>query len=241
MNTSVLPVYDAQKVTLPMVELFQTVEGEGMRAGFLTTFVRVFHCNLRCTWCDTKYSYAPFEAPYVASISEIVEQVTYLGNRYVCLTGGEPLIHREKSLALVHALAQMEQLQDVHIETNGAIDLTPYAQLCEEDASACAKVRFIMDYKLGKSGETQRMHLPNFKLLRPQDEIKFVIADEVDFDEARMVLKNHHRKGQVLFSPVWETMPPAHLVELMLSHHLVDVKFNLQQHKVIWHPDTRGV
>ena len=120
---------------LPMVELFETVEGEGRMAGYPTTFVRVFNCNLRCTWCDTPYSYAPEKAAFTASIEEIVEQTASYGHGVICLTGGEPLMHGLKSQALVYHLSQLPTVWDIHIETNGAINLMPFSLLRERDGS----------------------------------------------------------------------------------------------------------
>jgi 7-carboxy-7-deazaguanine synthase len=225
---------------LPMVEVFQTVEGEGTRAGFPTTFVRVFNCNLRCTWCDTPYSYAPAKPEYVAKVSEIVAEVKRFPNKAICLTGGEPLMHGRKSLLLLQALAEIEWVEDIHIETNGAIYLGPFHEWREESELG-RKVRFILDYKLPASGENDKMIEENFAFLRETDEIKFVIADDRDFEVAVDVLKHKVQKGIPLFSPVWETMPPARLVERMLEQKLTDVKLSLQLHKIIWDPDKRGV
>lgn len=223
-------------VKLPMVEIFETVEGEGTRAGFPTVFVRLFGCNLRCVWCDTTYSYPPDKADKVMTIEEIVREVGRYSSRHLCLTGGEPLLYGEHSLALIEALSSLEQIVDVHIETNGAIDLAPFLSKVTS-----SKVRYIMDYKLPGSGETEQMIHGNFALLRKQDEVKFVIADEADFHFAREVLAQYPTEALALFSPVWETMPPARLVELMLKHSLVNVKLNMQLHKVIWDPAARGV
>src|SRR5579875_1278051 len=109
---------DWRSSRLPMVEIFETVEGEGTRAGFPTVFVRVFHCNLRCTWCDTPYSYAPHKPAFEATIDDIANQVAAFGWHNVCLTGGEPLIHRHKSQLLVDRLAAIDHVRDIHIETN---------------------------------------------------------------------------------------------------------------------------
>ncbi|NGQ96847.1 radical SAM protein [Brevibacillus sp. SYP-B805] len=232
---------NATNMKLPMVELFQTIEGEGTRAGFPTTFVRVYNCNLRCAWCDTTYSYAPHPAEFYATVEEIAERVASFGNPYVCLTGGEPLMHGEKSLALVEALASIPCVTDVHIETNGAVPLEPFAALRDSHPEAAAKVRFIMDWKLPSSREMDRMLPGNLALLDERDECKFVIGDEHDFEVACQVLDTYRPRALPLFSPVWETMPPARLAELLLASGRKQVKLNLQIHKVIWHPDARGV
>ncbi|CAG7650917.1 7-carboxy-7-deazaguanine synthase QueE [Paenibacillus allorhizosphaerae] len=226
-------VYD---VKLPMVEIFETVEGEGTRAGFPTVFVRLFGCNLRCTWCDTKYSYPPAEAEHVLTIGQIVEQATSYRSTHVCLTGGEPLLYGDKSAALIEALVATGRFTDLHIETNGAIDLGMFL-----DRITAPEVRYIMDYKLPDSGETDKMITANLAKLRPQDELKFVIGSERDFMAAKEVLAAYPTAALPLFSPVWETMPPVRLVSLMLEHGLSRVKLNMQLHKIIWDPAARGV
>lgn len=223
-------------IRIPMVEIFETVEGEGTRAGFPTVFVRLFGCNLRCTWCDTKYSYPPAEAENVMTIAEIVSKVTSFRSRHICLTGGEPLLYGEKSLALIDALAELEQVDDLHIETNGAIDLAMFVERV-----ASPKVRYIMDFKLPDSGEMEQMIMSNFGLLREQDELKFVIGSEHDFRTAVDVLEKYPTKALPMFSPVWETMPPHKLVQHMLEAGLSRVKLNMQLHKIIWDPAMRGV
>ncbi len=229
------------EVKIPMVELFETVEGEGTQAGYPTTFVRVFNCNLRCTWCDTPYSYAPAKPEFFATIAEIVAEVKRYGHPRICLTGGEPLIHGEKSLMLIEALAQLEEVADIHIETNGAIHLAPFHAWRKANPEFGKKVRFVLDYKLPASGEQDKMIEENFTFLRDTDEVKFVIADDTDFDVAVEVVRQRMKRGVPLFSPVWESMPPARLVERMLAERLTQVKLNLQLHKVIWDPNARGV
>lgn len=236
----VLEQADVSEVRLPMVEVFETVEGEGTQAGFPTIFIRVFNCNLRCCWCDTPYSYAPAKPEYLATIAEIVKQVNQFSSKSICLTGGEPLMHGEKSMQLIQALTDIEHVTDIHIETNGAIHLAPFHQFRIENKYAGEKVRFILDYKLPGSRENQRMIPENFAYLRDTDEVKFVVANEADFHYAVDVLSKIKR-GIPLFSPVWETMSPQKLVSLILENKLANVKLNLQLHKLIWDPRTRGV
>lgn len=199
--------------SLPLVEMFETIEGEGSAAGKQTTFIRLFHCNLRCVWCDTTYSYAPSKPEFEATIEEIAEKVRCLGNHYVCLTGGEPLIHGEKSMALIDRLAKIDCIQDIHVETNGAILLKPFINMRRLSTIISNKVRFIMDFKLPDSGEMKKMVYENFDLLDEQDEIKFVIGTEHDFNIAMEIIDKHYKKGRLLMSPVWETMTPADLVK----------------------------
>ncbi len=107
---------------------------------------------------------------------------------------------------------ELAHIQDIHIETNGAVDL----QFFFMERVSSPKVRYIMDYKLPASGETDAMLLTNLPLLRGQDELKFVVGNEADFRAAKELLETHPTKALPLFSPVWETMPPVKLVELIL-------------------------
>ncbi|MBB3110009.1 7-carboxy-7-deazaguanine synthase [Paenibacillus phyllosphaerae] len=228
---------DPRTIRLPMVEIFETVEGEGTRAGYPTVFVRLFGCNLRCVWCDTKYSYPPAEAEFTMTIGEIVQKVEQdYKATHICMTGGEPLLYGTRSGALLEALCAIERITDVHVETNGAIDLAPFL-----NSIASPKARYVMDYKLPDSGENDAMLHDNFALLRPQDEVKFVIASDRDFEAALEVLDKYPTAAVPLFSPVWESMPPAKLVEKILAAGRPGIKLNMQLHKIIWDPAKRGV
>ena len=138
-------------------------------------------------------------------------------------------------------MAKLESIKDIHIETNGAIDIEKFDVLRNQYPFLQDKVRFVIDYKLTASGEKEQMIHRNFSFLKGKDEIKFVIANETDFQEMKDVVESHHQKGQILLSPVWESMPPARLVEMVLAEKLSDVKVSLQLHKVIWDPNKRGV
>jgi 7-carboxy-7-deazaguanine synthase len=229
------------EIKIPMVEIFETVEGEGTASGYPTIFVRLFNCNLRCTWCDTKYSYAPAKPEYFATITEIVNNVKRYGHNRVCLTGGEPLMDAKKSLMLIKALAEIENVEDIHVETNGAICLKKFEELRKSNVFVKNKLRFILDYKLLSSGENEKMIMGNFELLQDHDELKFVISSYEEFLQSTEVIQKWYKKGIILFSPVWESLSPQKLVSLILKHKLSNVKLNLQMHKVIWEPDTRGV
>lgn len=237
-------VYDQEEIlswSLPMVELFETIEGEGQGAGFPTVFVRLFHCNLRCVWCDTPYSYAPAKPEYEASLHELIEQVKEYASHNICLTGGEPLIHKHKSAALIHQLSVLDHIKDIHIETNGAIDLQPFVKTRSHCHSWQNKVRFIMDYKLPDSGEMESMLDSNIALLSQRDELKFVIGSDQDFSIATSIIKQFKPNATVLMSPVWEQMKPADLVRKILKEPLPQVKVSMQLHKLIWDPMQRGV
>ncbi|MCY0876264.1 MAG: radical SAM protein [Firmicutes bacterium] len=232
MNSAAL----VKTVKLPMVEIFQTVEGEGTAAGYPTVFVRLFGCPLRCAWCDTPYSYPPAEAEFTMTIGEICERVASFRAARVCVTGGEPLLYGERSGALLRAIAEMDQIVDVHVETSGAIAIAPFLTMVSS-----SKVRYIVDYKLPGSGEEARMDLANVTDLRSVDELKFVIASRVDYERACAVIAQYRPLGTILFSPVWGSVAPDQLVTWMLEDGLANVKLSLQIHKVIWDPQLRGV
>lgn len=223
-------------ISLPLVEIFETIEGEGQQAGFHTVFVRLYGCNLRCSWCDTPYSYAPAKPEMTLSIKEIVEKVSSFKAKNICLTGGEPLLYGEKSIVLINRLLEIDGIKDIHIETNGAIDLARFMNSISDK-----RVRYIMDYKLSESNERDKMIDSNLDLLREIDELKFVIGSDEDFNEATEIVSGNEIKSQILFSPVWGEMEPRKLVEKIITNGLSQVKLSLQIHKIILDPSTRGV
>ncbi|SFR62157.1 7-carboxy-7-deazaguanine synthase QueE [Anaeromicropila populeti] len=232
---------DVKNNQIAMVEIFQSIEGEGTKAGTPTTFIRLFGCNLRCSWCDTKYSYEPDKPRFYASVEQILEQATTYGSSSVCLTGGEPLLSFKNAYALLLGLGELDFIKDIHIETNGSIDLTPYCKLRNDNANLNQKVRFVVDYKPISSGQNEKMNLNNFSLLSNRDEIKFVIGSEEDFLLARTVIEQYYQSGQILFSPLWGKIEPARLVSLMLDSKLLHARLSLQLHKMIWGQDKEGV
>ncbi|MED4126732.1 7-carboxy-7-deazaguanine synthase QueE [Shouchella miscanthi] len=226
---------------IPMVEIFETIEGEGTNAGFATTFIRLFGCNLRCTWCDTPYSYTPAKPEFYSTIEQIIRTVDEYKNPKICLTGGEPLLSSINSTNLLNSLSEKDYIDDIHVETNGAINLKKYHEVRLNNKNWLKKVRFIVDYKLPDSGENEKMIHDNFDYLNRSDEVKFVIASDEDFNFAVNVLNKYHKDGLPLFSPVWESMPPSKLAAKILKTQLTKVKLNLQLHKIIWDPQKRGV
>jgi len=211
---------------LTVNEIFHSIQGESTRAGQPCVFVRLTACDLRCTWCDTPYA---FHEGRSMSIDEVVTAVDEYGCPLVEITGGEPLLQDE-----VYPL--MERLLDggrtVMLETGGhrPIDRVP------------AAVVKIVDVKCPGSGESGRNCWANLDALAPHDEVKFVIADRADYEFARDVVRTKlaGRQGAVLFSPVHGALDPKTLSEWVLADRLT-VHVQLQIHKIIWTPDTRGV
>jgi 7-carboxy-7-deazaguanine synthase len=212
---------------LTVNEIFHSIQGESTFAGQPCVFVRLTACDLRCSWCDTPYAF--YEGRKM-SVDDVVADVEARGCDLVEVTGGEPLLQAD-----VYPL--MQQLIDrgktVLIETGGHRSIANVPQ----------GVIRIMDVKCPGSGESAKNDWSNLPLLTEQDEVKFVIADRVDYDYARDVVARERlteRCGAVLFSPVHGTMDPKQLAEWVLSDRL-PVRVQLQLHKYIWTPDTRGV
>lgn|SRR5581483_725828 len=210
---------------MKVTEIFHSIQGESTLAGRPCVFVRLTGCPLRCTWCDTAYS---FHGGTDMSIETIREQVRTYGCSLVEVTGGEPL-HEPESFGLITALCQ--DGYEVLVETSGAIDISPVDR----------RARIILDVKCPGSGMTDRMDWENLSRLRPGDEVKFVLLDRGDYEWAREVMARHHLTNRpILFSPVHGRLDPRELSEWVLADRL-GVRVQLQMHKYIWDPDTRGV
>ncbi|MBK9306810.1 MAG: 7-carboxy-7-deazaguanine synthase QueE [Nitrospira sp.] len=209
-----------------ITEIFHSVQGESTFAGMPCVFVRLTGCPLRCTWCDTDYA---FFGGSELSLDEVLGKIRSFGCSLVEVTGGEPLSQTETT-TLLHRLCQ--EGFTVLLETSGALDT----------ARVDPSVRIILDVKCPGSGMTERMHWPNVDRLRPQDEAKFVIQDEIDYDWAKRMLDRFRltERCPVLFSPVFGTLDPRALSEWVLADRL-PVRLQLQLHKYIWAPDMRGV
>jgi 7-carboxy-7-deazaguanine synthase len=209
-----------------VTEIFHSIQGESTYAGRPCVFVRLTGCPLRCTWCDTAYA---FYGGRDLTIDEIVNQVRAFSCDLVEVTGGEPL-SQPASLPLLTRLC--DEGFEVLVETSGAI----------ETIGVDRRVHVILDVKCPGSGMTDRMCWSNLDRLAPQDEVKFVIKDRVDYEWAREVLHRHELPGRctVLMSPVFGEVEVRYLAEWILADKL-PVRFQLQMHKFIWAPDMRGV
>lgn len=214
-------------MALTVYEIYKSIQGESTRAGLPCTFVRLAACDLRCVWCDTPYA---FTGGRKMTIDEVVTAVEALGCGLVELTGGEPLLQAEAP-ALMSAL--LARGHTVLLETGGHISIGNVP----EDVVA------IVDVKCPGSGESHRMHWPNLDDLSGHDEVKFVLADRADFDYACDVVCRHDlasRVAAVLFSPVHGVLAPDELARWILDAN-IPARLQLQTHKYIWDPETRGV
>lgn len=201
---------------MKICEMFRSIQGEGKLIGVPTYFIRSIGCNLDCAWCDTKYS---FDGGTEMSVDEIVESAK--DERNVCLTGGEPMIQKEFPELLDRLLAAGKH---VTIETNGSVSI--------KDLPDSENILVSMDVKCPSSKMTERMDWNNLALLKPKDQLKFVLADEGDFEFAVDIVKRYNPDTEVIFSPVGglEVRPIAErVVESGLN-----VRVLLQLHKIIW-------
>ena len=215
-------------MTLKVNEIFYSIQGESTRAGAPCVFVRLTGCNLRCSYCDTTYAY---EEGVIMGIEEIVEKIKGFGCSIVEVTGGEPLI-QDETPQLIATLLDLGYT--VLLETNGSKNIGPVDKRCVK----------IMDVKCPSSGEEKNNDLENLQRLNCGDELKFVIADRIDYDFAVEIvsrISEDIRKGiHIHFSPCFGKIHPRELSEWILKDNL-DVRLNLQLHKYIWPPDMRGV
>jgi 7-carboxy-7-deazaguanine synthase len=201
-----------------IIEVFHSLQGEGPLTGERTTFIRTARCNLRCSWCDTTYSFGPGRE---RSIPSLLREVSKNRTRYVCLTGGEPLLQRD-SVTLVLRLSG-RGITTV-VETGGSLDVGPFLEIPHTILS--------LDVKCPSSKMEGKNRWSNLPLLRPTDVVKFVIADRKDYLYAKGVFRRYHGPAAVVFQPVWGT-DAGRLADWVLADRL-DVRVLLQEHKLLW-------
>lgn len=201
-------------------EIFYSLQGESRTVGFPTVFVRLTGCPLRCQYCDTAYAFSGGE---LLSLSAILSQVQSWNPRYVTVTGGEPLAQPE-CLPLLTALC--DEGFAVSLETSGAMDI----------AGVDPRVSVVMDLKTPDSAESHRNLYSNIALLKPADQVKFVICSRQDYQWSKMKVDEYQladRVGDVLFSPSHQQINPTDLADWILQDRL-PVRFQIQLHKLLW-------
>ncbi|HZU33097.1 MAG TPA: radical SAM protein [Candidatus Angelobacter sp.] len=226
---------------MQIIEIYRSVQGESSFAGVPCIFVRLAACNLRCVWCDSEYT---FSGGRKMSVDEVQQEVIRLApGGLVEITGGEPMLQERELVPLMEQLLALGYT--LLLETSGerALERVPKA------------VHKIVDVKCPGSGEGGSFRLSNLAALTPGDEIKFVLADRVDYEFARDFTREHGletRVANVLFSPAFRKNPstergasncqldPRVLTEWILEDKL-NVRLGLQIHKFIWEPATKGV
>jgi 7-carboxy-7-deazaguanine synthase len=226
---------------MQITEIYKSIQGESTHAGLPCVFVRLTGCNLRCSWCDSEYT---FTGGHRMSMEEVLEEVEQLSpGGLVEITGGEPMLQEKEVVPLMQRL--LDDGYTVLLETSGErrLDHVPRA------------VHKIVDVKCPNSGEPDTFHMENLEALSSADEIKFVLSDRTDYEFAKDFVARHdlaRRVNAVLFSPAFAKdarggrdtshclLDPRELAEWMLADN-VPARLGLQLHKFIWDPALKGV
>jgi 7-carboxy-7-deazaguanine synthase len=212
---------------LKINEIYMSIQGESSNAGLPCVFVRLTYCNLRCTYCDTEYA---FYEGRDYSVEQVISRIKEFECRLVEITGGEPLVQIEDCRLLLSNLC--DEGFEVMLETGGSLPINDID----------ARVKIIMDLKCPSSGMMKKNLYENIDYLKPDDELKFVIGTREDYEWTKETINQYglDRKCSILLSTVFGKLEPVTLVEWMLQDKIT-ARFQLQMHKFIWHPDTKGV
>lgn len=210
-----------------VAEIFESIHGEvnGHHQGRITTFIRLSGCNLKCPYCDTKKTWDPLYGLNL-TVPAILEQVQSFGNKYICLTGGEPLLDEKMAIELLKVL--WRQGYHISVETNGTIDITPFFRYVES---------FVIDYKLHIIPDNAKRIKSNFQLLRNTDVIKFVVNSKEEAIQSfyiKGVLEKTYNTNPIFaFSPVDTGIKAKELLSLILEEKVNDAVLSLQIHKIV--------
>ncbi len=207
-----------------ITEIYYSIQGESSYVGLPSIFVRLAGCNLNCSYCDTSYAR---QNGYKLELLELYARLEKYSCKLVVITGGEPLLQTE---VLPFCEGLIKNGYRVLLETNGSLDISRLPR----------EVIKVMDLKCPDSGECERISWENLKHLNPDDELKFVICSRRDYEWARGIMKQYNLKHNILMGAAYGCLEPNTLVEWILKDSL-PVRFQLQIHKYIWPPDTKGV
>jgi len=214
-------------MSLVVNEIFNSIQGESLYAGLPCTFVRLTGCNLRCSYCDTRYAY---EEGASLTITDIIDKVSGYGCPLVEITGGEPLIQSETPLLIKNLI---ENGYKVLLETNGTIDISRIDERCVK----------ILDIKCPGSGESGKNNLDNLNMLNAKDQVKFVITNRIDYEFAKDIIIHipaRFLRENILISPVSGQIVFSDLAEWILEDKLIS-RFHIQLHRIIWPDIDKGV
>lgn len=208
-------------------EIFYSIQGESTKAGLPCIFIRLTYCNIRCVYCDTEYAFYDGKD---MTIDEILGEIKKYDCKLVEVTGGEPLVQENVHL-LMKALC--DNGYSVMLETGGSLPIE----------NVDKRVKVIMDFKTPYSKMEKKNRYENISFLKPVDEVKFVIGSRDDYDWTKNKITEYdlvNKVEQVLLSPVFDKVENIELAKWILEDNL-NVRFQLQMHKYIWHPEERGV
>jgi 7-carboxy-7-deazaguanine synthase len=199
-------------------EIFYSLQGEGLWTGLPNIFIRLTGCNLRCSYCDTKYAYHKGEEN---KIKDIIRKISRYQCKYICITGGEPLLQKDV-YDLIDNL--IEDDYNICIETNGSIGIKRIANI--------PRTLISMDIKCPSSKMQDKNILGNLEYLRKTDQLKFIIKEKNDYEFAKGIINEHQPNCSIFFQPVWNT-DPVELADWIISDKL-NVRLGLQLHKILW-------
>ncbi len=205
-------------------EIFYSIQGEGKWTGFPNIFIRTTGCNLRCSYCDTKYAY---KKGTEKTIEEITNEIKKYNCKKICITGGEPLQQKD-IIELINQLINCKY--SIIVETNGSLKIDSLINK--------KKLIISLDIKTPSSKMHKKMFLQNINILRKKDQIKFIIENKKDYNYAKKIIQKFKPKCDVFFQPVWSTNPKK-LAKWILNDNL-ELKYGLQIHKIIW-GDKKGI
>ena len=245
-----------------VIEIFASIDGEGSRQGLLTTFLRLHDCNIRCSYCDTTYSYGIDSVFTEMTVAEVANVIESLGNHRITITGGEPLLQEAAVVELIDELnrRKAETMQD---NTSGQAGSTCIIDIDKFDKREMLNnslydfnietngtiipsfhrdnVWFTYDYKTPSSLAEESMNIDIFKVATERDLIKFVVGSPEDLDCMRRIIDQYPTAAQIYVSPVWGQIEAVLIIDYMKAYNLQNVRFQLQIHKFVWDPDIKGV
>ncbi len=223
-----------------VAEKFVSINGESRRAGELAVFIRFVGCNLNCSYCDTAWA-IPGDAPHeIMSLEKLLEYADTSGVTNVTLTGGEPLLQKGIEDLTAELIGRNHK---VEIETNGAVSIKGMKEL-SDSLNLTDELSITLDYKCPSSLMENRMLMDNYDYLRSYDTVKFVVGNKADLDRAKEISEKYRLRGKgimIYFSPVYGMLEYKEIVEYMIENKMNNIRFQLQQHKIVWNPDARGV
>lgn len=217
-----------------VIERFSSIEGEGTRQGSLCSFLRLYDCNLRCVYCDTTYSYGDEVDYEVQSVEDVADALRQMGNRYITITGGEPLLQADEVEQLIDVLSRETTPfgpYEFNIETNGSI-IAPFQR---------DNVFYTYDYKCPDSSAEESMHPKLCEAMTDKDVLKFVVSSYGDLQRMKEIVLTKKPKGHIFVSPVFGKIDPQEIVAYLLKNNLQQIRLQLQIHKFIWDPDAKDV
>ena len=219
-------MYNLLNMKLKVNEIYYSIQGESSYTGLPCIFIRLTYCNLRCTYCDSEYT---FHDGNNMSINDILETIKQYSCKLVEVTGGEPLVQKE-CITLLKKLVDLDY--EVLLETSGSLTIKDVPK----------QVINIIDFKCPSSGMKKKNHWDNINYLKPNDEVKFIIEDREDYEWAKIKIRqyNLNKKSKILMSPSYNKIEEKEIVDWILKDNL-NVKFQIQLHKIIWKDTDRGV